>query len=173
MRESRQNFWKKGSLMNDTTGPAFTESSNAQSTTARPWLRWVLFGCGGVSALLIVFVVVILVVVKQVTAAPEEVVQTFISEAAAGNLEAAHDCFSAPLKEVQPFDQFAAGVNANQHLFDIADTSFTNRSVDMGGAEFEGTVTLNSGTEVPCSFKLVRENDTWKLISYNIGSGAD
>jgi hypothetical protein len=120
-----------------------------------------------------VFVLVILFVVKQATAAPEEVVQTFLSEVAAGDLEAAHDCFSAPLKEAQPYDQFAAGVNANRHLFDVADTSFTRRSVDMAGAEFEGTVTLVSGTEVPCSFELVRENDTWKLIAYNIGAGGD
>lgn len=159
--------------MNDATGSAFTDSSNSQSPKARPWLRWVLLGCGGLFALFVVFIVIILVFVKQATAAPEEVVQTFLAEAAAGNLEAAYDRFAVPLKEAQPFDQFVAGVNANRHLFDVADTSFTNRSVDMSGAEFEGTVTLHSGTEVPCSFKLVRENDTWKLISYNIGSGGD
>ncbi len=159
--------------MSDTTGSAFTDSSSAQPQKKRPWLRWVLLGCGGAVALLVIFVVVLLFVVKQATAAPEEVVQTFLAEIAAGNLEAAHDCFSAPLKEVQPFEQFAAGVNANRHLFDVADTSFTNRSVDMSGAEFAGTVTLESGTEVPCSFKLVREKETWKLISYNIGSSSD
>jgi len=157
--------------MNDTTGSTSTASADLQLEKKKPWLRWVLLGCGGLITLFVVFIVVILFVVKQATAAPEEVVQTFLAEAAAGNLEAAHDCFSAPLKEVQPFDQFAAGVNANRHLFDVADTSFTNRSVDMNGAEFEGTVTLESGTEVPCSFKLVRENEAWKLISYNIGSG--
>jgi hypothetical protein len=41
----------------------------------------------------------------------------------------------------------------------------------MQGAKLAGTLTLGSGTEVPCSFQLVRENDLWKLISYNIGSG--
>jgi len=157
--------------MNDTTGSAATDSSNSQIKKTRPWLRWVLLGCGGLLTLLVVFVVVILFVVKQATAAPEEVVQTFLAEAAAGNLEAAHDCFSAPLKEVQPFDQFAAGVAANRHLFDVADTSFSERSVDMQGATLAGTLTLASGTEIPCSFKLVRENETWKLISYNIGNG--
>jgi len=159
--------------MNDMTNSTPTDPSSSQPPRKRPWLRWVLLGCGGLLTLLVVFVFVILFVVKQATAAPEEVVQTFLAEAAAGNLEAAHDCFSAPLKEAQPFDQFAAGVNANRHLFDVADTSFSNRSVDMNGAEFEGTVTLESGTEVPCSFKLVRENEAWKLIAYNIGSGDD
>ncbi|MGQ0735835.1 MAG: hypothetical protein ACT4QD_19550, partial [Acidobacteriota bacterium] len=55
-------------------------------------------------------------------------------------------------------------------LFDVTDVSFTNRSVDTSGAELAGTVTLRVGTEMPASFKLVRENDVWKLISYNIGS---
>ena len=153
--------------MSDMTDQEFSDS---QTKNSRPWLRWVFIGCGGLIALFVVFIIVILFVVKQATAAPEEL-PPLLAEIAAGNLEAAHECFSAPLKEVQPFDQFAAGVEANQHLFDITDTTFNNRSVDMAGAEFEGTVTLASGTEVPCSFKLVRENDTWKLISYNIGSG--
>jgi hypothetical protein len=131
----------------------------------------VLIGCGGLVVLAVLFVAGLLFVVKQATAAPELVVTTFLSEAAAGNMEAAHDCFSAPLKEVQPFDRFAAGVEANRHLFDVADTSFSERSVDMQGAKFSGTLTLASGTEVPCSFELVRENGQWKLISYNIGSG--
>jgi hypothetical protein len=159
--------------MTDTTGSSFTDPTSSHVPSKRPWLRWVLLGCGGAIALLVIFVVVLLFVVKQATAAPEEVVQTFLSEAGAGNLEAAHDCFSAPLKEAQPFDQFAAGVTANTHLFDVTDTSFTNRSVDMAGAELEGTLTLSSGTKVPCSFKLVRENDSWKLIAYNIGAGGD
>lgn len=45
--------------------------------------------------------------------------------------------------------------------------------MDIAGAELEEILTLRGGTEVPCSFKLVRENDTWKLIAYNIGSGDD
>jgi hypothetical protein len=159
--------------MSNSTDPAFTDPPSAHAQRQRPWLRWVLLGCGGAIALLVIFVAVLLLVVKQATAAPEEVVRTFLAEAGAGNLEAAHDCFSAPLKEAQPYDQFAAGVNANKHLFDVTDTSFTNRSVDMSGAELKGTVTLGSGTEVPCSFKLVRENEDWKLIGYNIGAGGD
>jgi len=159
--------------MNDLSGSEPQHPSSSQAEKRRPWLRWVLLGCGGLAVLLVAFVVVIFMVVKQATAEPEKVVRIFLTEAAAGNLEAAHDCFSAPLKEAQPFDQFAAGVNANKHLFDVVDASFTNRFVDMAGAEFEGTVTLRSGTEIPCSFKLVRENETWKLISYNIGSGGD
>ena len=123
--------------MSDMTDQQFSDSPGSQTKNARPWFRWVLIGCVSLIALFIVLIVVILLVVQQATAAPEEVVQTFLAEISAKNLEAAHDCFSAPLKEVQPFDKFAAGVEANQHLFDITDTSFNNRSVDMAGAEFD------------------------------------
>jgi hypothetical protein len=157
--------------MNEMSGPPSVEPTESQAPAMRRWLRWALVGCGAVTVLLVVFVVVVLFIVKQATAAPEEVVTTFLAEAAAGDLQAAHDCFSAPLKEAQPLDQFAAGVEANRHLFDITDTSFSERSVNMQGAKLSGTLTLASGTEVPCSFELVRENDEWKLISYNIGSG--
>lgn len=136
-----------------------------------PWLRWVLIGCGGLVVLAVIFIISLIFVVNKATAAPELVVTTFLAEAATGDTGAAHEHFSAPLKEVQPLDQFAASVEANRHLFDVSDTSFSERSVDMQGAKLAGTVTLASGTEVPCSFELVRKNDQWKLISYNIGSG--
>jgi len=55
-------------------------------------------------------------------------------------------------------------------FFQVEETSFGNRSVDGGGASISGTLRLRSGTEVPASFRLVRENDTWKLIAYEIGS---
>ena len=61
-------------------------------------------------------------------------------------------------------------MEANSLLFQITDTTLTSRSVDLSGAEFSGTVTLESGTEVPASFSLVKENDEWKLIAYNIGT---
>ena len=137
------------------------------------WLRWVLIGCGGLLALMVVLIVVLVVVVKQVTAGPEEVVKTFLSEAAAGNLEASYNCFSVPLKEAQPFAEFSTTVTENRQLFDISDTSFSERSVDLQGAKLSGTATLTAGTQVACSFELVRENEEWKLISYNIGAGGD
>jgi hypothetical protein len=155
------------------TASPTSQAGSTGDTSRKPWLRWVLIGCGGLLALIVLFVLALLLFVKQATAGPEEVVQTFLAEAAAGQLEAAHECFSAPLKEVQPYEQFAAGVNANQHLFDVADTSFTERSVDLQGAKLAGTLTLASGTEVACSFQLVRENEDWKLIAYNIGAGDD
>lgn len=113
---------------------------------------------------------VIFVVVLRMTAEPERVVRDFMAQAAAGDYAAAHAHFSAPLQQVQPLEAFSATVQANTMLFQVTDMSFNQRSVDQAGAELAGSVTLESGTELPATFSLVRERGNWKLIKYYIGS---
>lgn len=142
----------------------------ADASDKKPRGRRILVGCGALAVLIVLFVALIFLVVWRATAGPEEVVQDFLASTSAGDYTAAHDQFCAPLKEQQPLEEFAAMVEANTQLFRVKDTSFTERSIDLRGAELAGTVTLESGTEVPASFRLVKENDDWKLIAYNLGS---
>jgi hypothetical protein len=137
---------------------------------SRNWLKWLGIGCGGLIVLVAVFIAVILLVVQQATAGPEQVVRAFLSAAAAGDYARAHDAFSAPLKDQQSLETFTAAVRANPSLFSVKDLSFSDRSIDLTeGAKLGGTATLASGTQVPVSFHLVKEKDTWKLISYHLG----
>lgn len=135
-----------------------------------PWIRWVALGCGGALVLLAIFVAVMYFVVRQATAGPEETVQAFLAAAGEGDYAAAHEHFSAPLQEAQPLAEFSAAAAANPTFFQVEETTFSSRSVDGGGASLSGTLRLRAGTEVPASFRLVRENDEWKLIAYDIGS---
>ena len=134
-----------------------TGAAGSPWAVARWWCWWALF------AALMVFVV------KRATAGPEEVVHQFLTAAAAGDYAAAHEFFSAPLKEAQPLEKFTAIVTATPSLFQIKDTTFSDRSVDLSGAKLSGTVTLAAGTQVPASFQLVKENGAWKLLGYRIG----
>jgi hypothetical protein len=136
----------------------------------RHWGRWLALGCGGIIVLGALFAGAMYVVVRKATAGPEQVVKEFLSAAAAGDYAAAHGYFSAPLKHVQPLAAFTSMAKANPEMFAITDTTFSNRSVDTTGAELSGTVTLKSGTELPASFKLVREKKEWRLIAYHLGS---
>lgn len=146
-------------------------SAAAPAPKKSSWGKWVGLGCGIAVLLAIGFACVLFFVVKKATAGPEEVIQKFLTDAGAGNYEAAYDAFSVPLKETQTLADFAAAAAANPSLFQVKETTFSNRSVDQSGAELSGTLTLESGTELPASFKLVRENDKWKFIAYHIGSG--
>lgn len=135
------------------------------------WAKWIGLGCGAFLLLGLVVGAVIFLVVRKATEGPEQTIQAFLAAAASGDFTAAHGYFAEPLKQVQPIEQFSSVAAANRHLFQVKETTFNNRSVDMNGAELSGTVTLEAGTELPATFKLVRENGQWRLISYNIGSG--
>ncbi|HVR42999.1 MAG TPA: hypothetical protein VMS56_06085 [Thermoanaerobaculia bacterium] len=136
----------------------------------RGWGKWVAIGCVALALLAAAISAAIWFGLLKATEGPEQAVREFLDAAAAGDYQTAHEYFSAPLKQVQPLDQFEAMVAANSSFFAVTDATFPNRSVDTSGAELSGTVTLESGTEMPAQFKLVREGGEWKLISYNIGS---
>ena len=154
------------------TPPQYSYPLQADSTGTpkKPWLRWVAIGCGGLLVLAAVLAVLMFVVVKKATAGPEEAVKSFLAAAGSGNYAAAHAYFSAPLQQVQSLEAFTESAKANPALFQVVDTTFNERSMDLNGAQLSGVLTLKSGTKMPASFKLVKENDTWKLIGYHIGS---
>ena len=137
----------------------------------KSWVKWVVIGCSGLLVLGVVVGAGIFFGVRKATAGPEQIAKDFLAAAAAGEIDRAHDYFSAPLKEAQPLADFRRAVEENPSLFAVVDTSFTERSVDMAGAKLAGTATLKAGTQVPVSFGFARENGAWKLIAYHIGTG--
>jgi hypothetical protein len=75
------------------------------------------------------------------------------------------------VKQKQSLAEFSAQAQANSLFLQVKDTTFNNRSIETGsGAKLAGSVTLETGTEVPAMFRLVKENGKWKLIGYRIGS---
>jgi len=145
-------------------------SSNDRNDQPTPVLKYVALGCGGLILIGALAIAGLYGIVRMATGGVEEVVEDFLAAAARGDYEAAHAHFSAPLKQVQSLEQFRAMAEANPGLFDVADRTFNSRSVDLQtGAELSGSVTLRSGTRLPARFRLVQENEAWKLIAYNIG----
>lgn len=142
----------------------------APAKPGKPWIKWVALGCGGLIVLVAAFVFLTYFAVRKATAGPEEAVKAFLTAAGTGDYTTAYDHFSGPLKQAQSLEAFTAMVRGNPMLFQVADTTFSERSVDLSGASLSGTVKLRAGTEMPASFKLVKENNRWKLIAYHIGA---
>ena len=138
------------------TPPQYSFSPQAEptGTPKKHWLRWVAMGCGGLIVLIAVAAVLMFVVIKKATAGPEVAVKSFLVEAGAGNYAAAHAYFSTPLKQVQSLEDFTASAKANPALFQVADTTFTDRSVDLNGAQLSGVLTLKSGTKMPVASRF-------------------
>jgi hypothetical protein len=144
------------------------EKGNKSSNAG--WVKWVLMGCGVLVLGAVGFFACVYTFVATTTEAPRQTVEDFLAHTTSGDLGAAHDCFSAPLKEAQSFEEFSSIVEENRQLFSVEDTTLSNISVDMNSCEISGTAKLTSETHVPISFRLVEEGDTWKLISYEIGT---
>jgi len=154
------------------TSPASAHPVPIPDNPARKsWIGRMVRRVGIVIATLAAFVLVVSIVVRIATAGPEEAVHGFLTAAGSSNYSAAYDYFSAPLKQEQSLEQFTHAVEANSMFLHVKDTTFNSRSIETGsGAKLAGSVTLESGTEVPASFRLVKENGQWKLIGYRIGS---
>lgn len=133
------------------------------------WLLWVGAGCGCLLLGAAVIAGVIFMGVKAGTAGAEAVVKDFLEAAGEERYAEAYDHFSAPLKETQSYEDFVQSATENPHFFKVKDTTFNQRSVDTTSAKLAGSVTLESGTELPSEFRLVQENGAWKLIAYHIG----
>lgn len=135
----------------------------------RGWVKWIFIGCGLILLMMIGIGGAIWFGVMKATEGPEKVAREFMEAAAEGDAPRAYETFSAPLRDVQSLEQLQAMLDQNPSLFATTDATFSNRKVDGSGAQLSGTATLESGTEVPVSFGLVRENDEWKVISWEIG----
>ncbi len=134
------------------------------------WLRFLGIGCGALLLLGMVAGSLFFLLMRKATEGPEETVKAFLAAAGSGDYDTAHGYFSEELKRVQPLGQFSAQAAAHQQVFQVQDTTFNNRSVDPSGAKLSGSVTLTSGTELPASFELVKENGQWRLTSYQLGN---
>lgn len=133
-------------------------------------VKWILLGCGSFILLGIVVFAGLWFFVKKATRGPEEVVRHFLEAAGRSDYRAAYDTFSVPLKQAQSFDEFREVVEKNLYLFQVTDIAFRSRSIDQDGAQFECSLTLESGTQIKGSFKLVKEKTEWKLIAYHLGT---
>lgn len=151
------------------TGAELQGAGVGETRLKSPLRRWAL-RIGAAVLVAAILGIGIFFVVLRMTAEPEQVVRDFMAQAAAGDYAGAHAHFSAPLQQVQSLEAFSAAVQANAMFFKVTDLSFNQRSIDQAGAELAGMVTLESGTVVPATFSLVRENENWKLIKYYIGS---
>ncbi|HEV8238056.1 MAG TPA: hypothetical protein VGS57_01665 [Thermoanaerobaculia bacterium] len=135
------------------------------------WARAIGLGCGALLLLGVVAGSVFFVFMKKATAGPEKTVKEFLAAAGRGDFSAAYDYFSSDLKTVQSLEQFTAEAAAHQRFFQVQETTFNNRSIDLQRAELSGSVTLTDGSVKPASFKLTKERGEWKLTSYQLGSG--
>lgn len=82
-----------------------------------------------------------------------------------GDLNDAYAFTSKQFQQNTSFNQFQQFVNANPVLKNNKSMSFNERTIDTGIGTLSGRLTAFDGTITPVQYKLVKENDDWKILS--------
>ena len=74
-------------------------------------------------------------------------------------------------QQATPIDKFTAFVEGNPILKDVAEHTFSNRSLENSVGKVSGTLTSSTGGVVPVAYQLVKEHDTWKILNIDLTGG--
>jgi hypothetical protein len=87
-----------------------------------------------------------------------------------GDLKGAYSETAIAFRDAVPFEKFEAFVKQHPALARNKSHSFTERSVDAKGTgTLKGTLTDDRGAVLPVEYRLVKENDVWRILSIRIG----
>ncbi len=115
---------------------------------------------GGLAALGAAIVGLVFYATSGVTGAADK----FFATARGGDMAEVYALTSAELRNATSLEQLAAYVQENR--FDqVAETSWSSRSIENNLGSVEGTLTLDDGGAIPLAMELVKEADGWK-VSY-------
>ena len=113
---------------------------------------------GGVAALGAAVVALVFYATSGVTDAADK----FFTTARGGDMAQVYALTSAELRNTTTREQLAAYVQENR--FDqVAETSWSSRSIKNNLGSVEGSLTLDDGGVIPISMQLVKEADDWKI----------
>lgn len=118
-----------------------------------------------------VFIGGVIAIAYFATSGLNEPVERHLAALRAGNLEAAYAETSIAFQQNTSIEQYAAFIDRYPVLKNIADYSFGERSIENGIGTLKGKLTTTDGGVVPIEFKLVKENDQWKILGLSLGSG--
>lgn len=95
-----------------------------------------------------------------------DVVEDQLEELKTGDIEKAYYQYTS--KDFQsniPFDQFKAFTAAHPVLFQNPNAHFNNRGIHRNVSILRGKLTTLDHSIVPIEYKLIREDNDWKILS--------
>lgn len=147
--------------------PAATAAPLAQPGVEKPkmalWKK-ILIG-------VVVFIAGVVGLAYFATSGLDAPVERHLSALAGGNVEAAYAETSVAFQQSTSLEQYKAFVERYPVLKNISGHTFLERTIENGVGTLKGKLTTPDGGVVPVEFKLVKENDAWKILGISLGSG--
>ena len=96
-------------------------------------------------------------------------VEAYLGALKEHNVAAAYEQTSKRFRQATSREQFEAFVNGNPALTQIKDFSIGERQFENNLGAVKGTLTVESGQQVPFEFRLSHEADEWKIMGFQLG----
>ncbi|MHA7818326.1 MAG: nuclear transport factor 2 family protein [Erythrobacter sp.] len=119
-------------------------------------------GCLLAFGVFVLFVGAIIGVVFWATGGIVDVADEFFAAAYEGDYDNAHSLTSQRLQE-QGSPEALERFLTEQGLDKVTETSWSSRNIQNSQGSLEGTVTTESGANIPILVELVSENDEWRI----------
>lgn len=115
-----------------------------------------------------VFIVGIVTLAMCMTSGLQDPVERHFASVHSGDLTAAYAELSIATRHDVSEADFKAMLERNPALTHVTGLSFSSRSYSGDQGQVEGTLELDGGGKLPISVRLVKENGTWKILSYHV-----
>ena len=131
----------------------------------RKTLLIILGVVGGLAVLGGVIVAGVFYATSGVTGAADK----FYATARTGTPQQVYGLTATALQNVTTPEQLAAYIETNR-FNQVAETSWSSRSIENSLGRVEGTLTLDDGGEIPVTMELVQEGEDWKVSFIELGA---
>lgn len=128
----------------------------------------VLIGCAIAFGVFVVAVVAIISIALFATKGIVEVADQQLAALRAGDYAKAYSFNSKDFQNSTSLDKFRAFVEAYPSLKNNESSSFSSRKMENDVGTLEGTLKSKDGGVTPVVYKLVKENDAWKILSIRV-----
>ena len=124
-------------------------------------LKKILIGIG-------VFIVGVILLANSATKGLAEVAQAQLAALRAGDVAGAYAYTSSDFQKATSLEDFKVFLQAYPSLSQNKSASFTSREVENNLGTLKGSLKAEDGAVTPVEYKLVKENDKWKILNIQL-----
>lgn len=122
------------------------------------------------------YVSAFIAIIFYMTAGLVDSVQKQLEALKAGNIDAAYSYTAKDFQKATPIEAFKQFLDQYPSLKNNQSTFFNTRVIENNVGTLQGTLTATDGAQTPIEYILVKEGDTWKILSIKVnptGAGVE
>lgn len=134
-------------------------------SSSAPSYKKILLIIGLVIASIFMFVMSVIGLAFYATSGITDTVRGQLTALRSGDYVTAYSYTSKDFQNATPFDAFTSFIDRYPALKNNKDSTFTSREITNNEGYISGTLEAADGTTTPIKYRLIKENDHWKILN--------